>query len=187
MAQTRFTGPVASDNGFIASSDNGKTIALTAPGSLAASYALTLPPNDGTNGQFLSTDGSGVLSWTAGDGTGTVTSVGGTGTVSGLTLSGTVTTTGNLTLGGALNLSSPPAIGGTAPAAGAFTTVTATSATLTDFVKLTAVATSALPAAGAGNAGQVRLINDNGAGDNEYCLVISTGAAWVTAVGGALS
>ena len=34
--------------------------------------------------------------------TGTVTSVGGTGTVSGLTLSGTVTSSGNLTLGGAI-------------------------------------------------------------------------------------
>lgn len=40
----------------------------------------------------------------AGAQTGTVTSVGGTGTVSGLTLSGTVTTTGNLTLGGALDV-----------------------------------------------------------------------------------
>lgn len=59
--------------------------------------------------------------------------------------------------------------------------------TVTSFVKLTAVATSALPTAAAGNAGQVRLINDNGAGDDEYCLVISTGSAWVTAVGAALS
>jgi hypothetical protein len=59
--------------------------------------------------------------------------------------------------------------------------------TVTDFVKLTAVATSALPAAAAANAGQVRLINDNGAGDDEYCLVISTGSAWVTAIGAALS
>lgn len=59
--------------------------------------------------------------------------------------------------------------------------------TLADFVKLTAVATAALPAAAAGNAGQVRLINDNGVGNDEYCLVISTGAAWVTAVGAALS
>lgn len=39
-------------------------------------------------------------------GTGTVTSVGGTGTVSGLTLTGTVTTTGSLTLGGTLSLTS---------------------------------------------------------------------------------
>ncbi len=61
------------------------------------------------------------------------------------------------------------------------------SVTVADFVGLTAVATSELPAAAAGNAGQVRLINDNGAGNNEYCLVISTGSAWVTAVGAALS
>ena len=59
--------------------------------------------------------------------------------------------------------------------------------TVADFVGLTAVATAALPAAAAANAGQVRLINDNGAGNNEYCLVISTGSAWVTAVGAALS
>jgi len=59
--------------------------------------------------------------------------------------------------------------------------------TVTDFVKLTAITTADLPAAAAANAGQVRLISDNGAGDNEYCLVISTGAAWVTAVGAALT
>jgi hypothetical protein len=56
-----------------------------------------------------------------------------------------------------------------------------------DFIKMTAIATSALPTAAAANAGQVRLINDNGAGNDEYCLVISTGSAWVTAVGAALS
>lgn len=61
------------------------------------------------------------------------------------------------------------------------------SVTVADFVALTPIATSELPAAAAGNEGQVRLINDNGAGDDEYCLVISTGAAWVTAVGAALS
>jgi hypothetical protein len=66
-------------------------------------------------------------------------------------------------------------------------TVAADSVTVADFVKLTAILTAALPAAAAGNAGQVRLISDNGAGDDEYCLVISTGAAWVTAVGAALS
>jgi len=61
------------------------------------------------------------------------------------------------------------------------------SITLATFVALTPVLTAALPAAAAGNAGQVRLINDNGAGNNEFCLVISTGSAWVTAVGAALS
>ena len=67
--------------------------------------------NTTTNGYLTSTD------WNTfnGKGSGTVTSVGGTGTVNGLTLTGTVTSTGNLTLGGTLDLSSPPAIGGTAP------------------------------------------------------------------------
>jgi len=61
------------------------------------------------------------------------------------------------------------------------------SVTIGTFAKLTPILTAALPTAAAGNAGQVRLISDNGAGNNEYCLVISTGAAWVTAVGAALS
>jgi|TARA_R110000851_G_scaffold172458_2_gene318784 hypothetical protein len=55
------------------------------------------------------------------------------------------------------------------------------------YTDLTILTTATLPAASAANAGQVRLISDNGAGDNEHCLVISTGAAWVTAVGAALS
>ena len=67
------------------------------------------------------------------------------------------------------------------------TATSVTSVTVTDFVKLTAILTAALPTAAAANAGQVRLISDNGAGNNEYCLVISTGSAWVTAVGAALS
>jgi hypothetical protein len=61
----------------------------------------------------------------AGTGSGTVTSVGGTGTVNGLTLTGTVTSSGNLTLGGTLDLSSPPSIGSTSANAGAFTTLSA--------------------------------------------------------------
>ena len=62
-----------------------------------------------------------------------------------------------------------------------------TSVTVSSFIDLPAILTSALPTAAAGNAGQVRLISDNGAGNDEYCLVISTGSAWVTAVGAALS
>ena len=62
---------------------------------------------DGTNGQVLTTDGNGTLSFTtvSSGGGGTVTSVGGTGTVNGLTLTGTVTSSGNLTLGGTLAIS----------------------------------------------------------------------------------
>jgi len=75
----------------------------------------------GTNGQVL-TVVAGAPAWAAAS-TGSVTSVSGTGTVNGLTLTGTVTSSGNLTLGGVLDLSSPPAIGGTAAAAGTFTTL----------------------------------------------------------------
>jgi hypothetical protein len=56
-----------------------------------------------------------------------VTSVGGTGTVSGISLSGTVTSSGNLTLGGTLDLSAPPAIGGTTANTITGTTITASS------------------------------------------------------------
>jgi hypothetical protein len=61
---------------------------------------------------------------------GTVTSVNTAGTVNGLTLTGgPITSSGTITLGGTLDLSSPPAIGGTTPAAGTFTTLTATGQT----------------------------------------------------------
>jgi sugar lactone lactonase YvrE len=86
-------------------SDTVQTVAPNAVTATASrSYALQ-----------LNSAGQAVVNvpWTSG--TGTVTSVGGTGTVNGLTLTGTVTTSGNLTLGGTLDLSSPPAIGGTAP------------------------------------------------------------------------
>ena len=79
--------------------------------------------NAGSNGQVL-TLASGVPSW-ATPTTGTVTSVSGTGTVSGISLSGTVTSTGNLTLGGTLDLSAPPAIGGTTANTITGTTITA--------------------------------------------------------------
>ena len=78
----------------------------------------------GTNGQVL-TLASGVPSWANAAATG-VTSVSGTGTVSGISLSGTVTSTGSLTLGGTLDLSSPPVIGGTTPNTITGTTITAT-------------------------------------------------------------
>lgn len=59
--------------------------------------------------------------------------------------------------------------------------------TISSFLKLTAQTTASLPAASAANAGHVRLISDNGVGNNETCLVVSTGSAWVTAVGAALT
>jgi hypothetical protein len=56
----------------------------------------------GTSGQVLTSAGTGATpTWTTPT-TGTVTSVSGTGTVNGISLSGTVTSSGDLTLGGAL-------------------------------------------------------------------------------------
>jgi hypothetical protein len=105
MARTTFSGPVASQNGFITvASTSGNALTIQAPAALSANTTLTFPNGAGTNGQQLTTDGNGVLSWTSAGGTGTVTSVGGTGTVNGLSLSGTVTSSGDLTLGGAFVL-----------------------------------------------------------------------------------
>lgn len=112
MAKTTFSGPVESLNGFIGAfsstsielqSNNANKITMDAPNGLATSYTLILPPDDGSNGQVLTTNGSGVTTWTS-NGSGTVTSVGGTGSVNGLTLTGSVTSTGNLTLGGSFVL-----------------------------------------------------------------------------------
>jgi hypothetical protein len=108
---------------------NGGTGATTAVNAINA----LLPAQTGNAGKYLTTDGT-TVSWTAEaaevlsfngrtgnvtlvssdvttalgytPGTGSVTSVGGTGTVSGLTLTGSVTTSGNLTLGGTLVLTS---------------------------------------------------------------------------------
>ena len=77
---------------------------------LASQVTGVLPiANGGTNlsalgsaGQVLTVNSAGnALEYTSDSG-GSVTSVGGTGTVNGISLSGTVTTSGNLTLGGAL-------------------------------------------------------------------------------------
>ena len=99
MAQTRFSGPVASENGFIGVSASGKTLSFLPPANLSADTTLVFPNGAGSNGQVLTTNGTGTLTWTT-NGAGTVTSVGGTGTVNGLSLSGTVTSSGALTLGG---------------------------------------------------------------------------------------
>ena len=57
-----------------ADSDSSHYIAIQAPSTVAANVTLTLPAADGTNGQVLSTNGSGALSWaTAGSGDVTLT------------------------------------------------------------------------------------------------------------------
>jgi hypothetical protein len=49
-------------------SDASHYVAFGAPASVTTSLTWTLPAADGTNGQVLSTNGSGVLSWGAGGG-----------------------------------------------------------------------------------------------------------------------
>jgi hypothetical protein len=66
---------------------------------------------------------------------GTVTSVAGTGTVNGISLSGTVTTSGNLTLGGALsNVSLTTQVTGTLPAGNGGTGITSLGAGVATFL-----------------------------------------------------
>lgn len=81
---------------------NGGTGATTQ----AAAAANVLPTQTGNSGKYLTTNGTDTSWGTVISNPGTVTSVSGTGTVSGLSLSGTVTSSGSLTLGGSLSVSS---------------------------------------------------------------------------------
>jgi hypothetical protein len=46
-------------------SDSSHYAAIQAPATISANYTLTLPADDGTSGQTLSTDGNGVLTWSS--------------------------------------------------------------------------------------------------------------------------
>ena len=121
----------------------------------------------GSNGQVL-TLASGIPSW-ATPSSGTVTSVSGTGTVSGISLSGTVTTTGNLTLGGTLDLSAPPAIGGTTANTVRGTTITATTKFVGPYFDAASSAGGALR-----NAGGTAQLQWGAGGGNNLTLDVST-------------
>jgi len=90
----------ASGNRILATASGARTWATM------SEVRTALGDGGGTPSASTFLRGDGTWSTPAGGGSGTVTSVGGTGTVSGLTLSGTVTTSGNLTLGGSLSLTS---------------------------------------------------------------------------------
>ena len=69
MARTTFSGPVASDNGFISvASTSGNLLTIQAPAALSADTTLTFPNGAGSNGQQLTTDGTGILTWAASGG-----------------------------------------------------------------------------------------------------------------------
>jgi len=93
---------------------NGGTGSTTTAGAANA----ILPSQTGNTGKYLTTNGTDTSWGTVTSNPGTVTSVGGTGTVNGITLSGTVTSSGNLTLGGALSgVSLTTQVTGTLPVA----------------------------------------------------------------------
>ena len=197
-AGTQFTGPGTGLTGTATSlSIGGSAGSATTATNLAGGAAGSLPYQSaastttflaaGTNGQVL-TLASGVPSW-ATPTTGTVTSVGGTGTVSGISLSGTVTSSGNLTLGGTLDLSAPPAIGGTTANTIRGTTITATTGFVGPFYDAASSAGGALRNLsgtaclqwGAGGGTNVTIdgaINMNGA--NAAVQISPTGTGTVT-------
>lgn len=65
-ASPTFTGDVtvnAQGDVRFADSDSSNWVALQAPATVASNVTWTLPSADGTSGQFLSTNGTGTLSW----------------------------------------------------------------------------------------------------------------------------
>ena len=48
---------------IVSNNTTGYDVTFTASGSQAADYTLTLPADDGSPGQVLATDGTGILSW----------------------------------------------------------------------------------------------------------------------------
>jgi hypothetical protein len=116
---TGVTSAVAGTGISVSSGTGAVTITNTAPDQTVVLTAGTGISTSGTYPNFTITNTAPSLG-------GTVTSVSGTGTVSGISLSGTVTSSGSLTLGGTLDLSSPPVIGNTTPNLITGTTITAT-------------------------------------------------------------
>jgi hypothetical protein len=163
------TGSISGNAGTATAATKSTNLAGGATGSVPYQSAAdtTAFLAAGSNGQVL-TLVSGIPAWTSAA-TGTVSSVSGTGTVSGISLSGTVTTTGNLTLGGTLDLSAPPAIGGTTANTVRGTTITATTKFVGPFFDAANSAGGALRNAG----GTSQLSWGAGGGDN-LTLNVST-------------
>jgi hypothetical protein len=118
---------IATGAGANAVTSIGNTYPILSTGGTTPNISFISP---GTAGNVLTSIGGIWVSNAATSGSGTVTSVSGTGTVNGISLSGTVTTSGNLTLGGALSgVSLTSQVGGTLPVANGGTGVTASTGT----------------------------------------------------------
>lgn len=95
IANSGVTSAVAGTGISVSGSTGAVTITNSAPDQTVALTGAGTTSVSGTYPNFTITSNDAY--------TGTVTSVGGTGTVNGISLSGTVTSSGNLTLGGALS------------------------------------------------------------------------------------
>ena len=125
------------------------------------------------------TNGSGSITIAAtGGGSGTVTSVGGTGTVNGITLTGTVTSSGNLTLGGALTgVDLTTQVTGTLPIANG-----GTGSTSTTYCNLASNVTGTLPIANGGT-GSTSTTYCNLTSNVTGTLPVANGGTGITSLG----
>lgn len=102
-ASTLTIGVATSAKGVLVLSGNTSGTVTIQPLAAAGGYTLTLPPDDGTSGQILSTDGAGVLTWVTAAGGGTVTTLsvvtanGFAGTVANPTTTPSITITTSIT------------------------------------------------------------------------------------------
>ena len=111
---TSILGSIVSGAVASATSASTATTATNLSGGSVAATTITASGSTVLGSATGGSQGAGTLNATGvfvngvavGTGSGSVTSVSGTGTVSGLTLTGTVTTSGSLTLGGTLSLTS---------------------------------------------------------------------------------
>lgn len=101
-AFTNYVQMAAQNEVRFADTDSSNYVSIRSPATVSSNVTLTLPATAGSNGQVLTTDGAGALSWTASSG-GTVTNIAtgtglsggpitGTGTIS---LANTAVTTGS--------------------------------------------------------------------------------------------
>jgi len=122
VAATNFSG-----RNLVLNDNDTNTITIRTPTDIIANYALTLPVNDGAPGEVLTTDGAGVLSWSAGGGAGDITEVAaGTGLTGGAT-----TGVATLAVDVGLGIGRIPQVGGAALGAGDVIVADATGTALT--------------------------------------------------------
>ena len=109
-------------------------------------------------------------------GTGTVTSVAGTGTVNGISLSGTVTSSGSLTLGGALsNVSLTSQVTGTLPVANGGTGTTTPSLVQGSNITITGTWPNQTIAANASTSGQYQAVASGALANGSKVIVNADG------------